>query len=94
MARIIGGRVLPTFLPATPTNELEPTWEELIDKGIKLKQKMDDSLQKVTDFLFSYISLRKTNKRHGVSVVAKSPYDEFGEESNEPEDSDPIQYEC
>ena len=91
MSRIMGGRVLPNFLPTSPTNEIEPTWEELIETGIQIQQRMDESLQRAMDFCSSYLS-----KKHGVSrsKAAKDLHDGFVKEYDEPEDSDPIRDEC
>ena len=51
MERTIDGKLLPTFLAASPIEEKEPTWEELMTNLDKIQQSLEHNLQRFEDSL-------------------------------------------
>jgi hypothetical protein len=79
MARIIDGRLLPTFLHASPIEEEKPKWEELMKNLDKTQQRLEHSLQRFKASP-SRQSMSRNKERLGISTneVSKSLYEEFG----------------
>ena len=79
MARTIDGRLLPTFLAASPIEEKKPTWEELMRNLVKTQQSLEHSLQWFEDSL-----LRSKKGRLGMFTkkASKSLYADCGLECN------------
>ena len=79
MARTIDGRLLPIFLAASPIEEKEPTWEELMRNIAKTQQSLEHNLQQFEDSL-----LRSKKGRLGMFTkkASKSLYADCGLECN------------
>ena len=75
MDRIINGRLLPTFLPTSPTKETKPSWEMIMKEFDKTHQRIAHSLQRLEDSLARQSTSENKKERLG---------DEFGLECGEP----------
>ena len=85
MARFINGRLLPTFLPASPTEEMKPSLEMIMKEFDKTHQRIHHSLQRLEDSLSRQSTSQNKKQRLDVpkDEVSKSTYDEFGLECGE-----------
>ena len=83
MVRVINGRLLPTFLLASPIEEGNPNWEELMKNLDKTQQRIELSLQQFKASLSRSSTLR-LKEILGISTnkVSKSLYKEFGLEGD------------
>ena len=75
MARFINGRLLPTFLPTSPTEEMKPSWEMIMKEFDKTHQRITHNLQRLQDSLPRQSTSSNKKERLG---------DEFGLECGEP----------
>ena len=74
MARSVKGRILPTFLPASPCEEKKPNLEELMENLIKTQQRIARSLQRFEGSLS-----QDKKEKWGISAKegSKGLYEEF-----------------
>ena len=75
MARFINGRLLLTFLPASPTKETKPSWEMIMKEFDKTHKRIAHSLQRLEDSLSRESTSEKNKEILG---------DELGLECGEP----------
>ena len=85
MARLIDERLLPTFLPASPVVEKEPTREELMKNLVQTQQSLEHNLKRLEASLSRRSTSQHKKGRHGVytSEASKSLHDVFGLECSE-----------
>ena len=78
MDKIINERLLPTFLPASPTEEMKPSWEMIMKEFDKTHQTIAHSLQSLEDSLSRESTSKNKKERLGVAKyeVSKSLIDE------------------